>query len=77
MGILVLMSNTYAGGVYIVATTNGREKADWAAAVPREQAVAAVESQLAPGWTAMLTERRLTPGQVEALKMRVNSVRKL
>jgi hypothetical protein len=37
---------------------NAREY--WAAATVREKAVAAVEKELPPGWTATLTRRRLT-----------------
>ncbi len=71
------MGTTLAGGVYIVATTKGHQTEYWAAATPREEAVAAVQQLLTPGWTAALTERRITPKQVAVLHMRPNDVRKL
>jgi len=49
----------------------------WAAATVSEKAVAAVEKELLPGWTATLTRRRLTSHRATRLKMRPNSVRKL
>jgi hypothetical protein len=49
----------------------------WAAATLQEDAVAAVEKELGPGWIATLTDRRLTSQRLSILKMRPNTVRKL
>jgi len=71
------MGNTLAGGVYIVAATKDNQTDYWAAATRREDAVGAVYRLLAPGWMATLTERRITPDQVRAMKLRPGGVRKL
>jgi hypothetical protein len=71
------MGNTLASGVYIIAATKNYQTEYWAAATRREEAVAAVQQLLAPGWTSTLTERRITPDQVMALKLRPGGVRKL
>jgi len=49
----------------------------WAAATLQENAVAAVEKELGPGWTVTLTDRRLASQRLSMLKMRPNTVRKL
>ena len=49
----------------------------WAAAVPREEAVAAVLRELPQGWTAELTDRHLTQEHVRRLNMKPGSVREL
>jgi len=49
----------------------------WAAAVPREEAVATVMQKLPPNWTAELTDQRLTQEQVRRLNMKLGSVREL
>lgn len=71
------MGNTFVGGIPVVFTTNGREKRYWAAAVSRDKAVEAVRQMLAPGWTATLTDKLLTPAQAAELNLRLNGVREL
>jgi hypothetical protein len=71
------MSNALAGGIYVVMAQKDGKVEYWAAATIRDQAVAAVEKNLPPGWTATLTERRLTAQRVTTLKMRPNTVQKL
>jgi hypothetical protein len=63
------------GGIYVVEKDGVAEY--WAAATLQENAVAAVEEELGPGWIATLTDRRLTSQRLSLLKMRPNSVRKL
>jgi len=72
-----LMGNEYAGAVYVIAATKDGATEYWAAATPRDQAIKAVQEQLAPGWSASMTDRRLDTAQVAELEMRLNSVRKL
>jgi hypothetical protein len=64
------MINTFADGVSVVVATGVGKIEYWAAATQREAAVSTVQQLLAPGWTAVLTDRRLTPKQVAALKLR-------
>jgi hypothetical protein len=71
------MGNEYAGGIYVIQATKDGRIEYWAAAVPRDKAIEAVSEQMAPGWKLVLTERRLTPGKIAALRMRANSVRLL
>jgi hypothetical protein len=66
-----------ASDIYVVMAKKGDAVEYWAAAIVREKAVAAVEKELLPGWTAALTRRRLTAQRAAKLKMRPNSVRKL
>jgi hypothetical protein len=70
------MSNTY-GGTYVVAATKDGNTEYWAAATLREDAADTVGSQLGPGWTLTLTDKRLTPEAIAELKMRANCIRKL
>ncbi|RWN42070.1 hypothetical protein LRP31_02210 [Mesorhizobium mediterraneum] len=46
----------------------------WAAAVPRDEAVAAVKRAIPTHWTAELTDRRLTQDHVRRLNMKLGSV---
>jgi hypothetical protein len=71
------MRITVAPDIYVVVAKNENTIEYWAAATVRENAVAAVEKELLPGWTAMLTRRRLTTHRATRLNMRPNSVRKL
>lgn len=68
------MGNALAGGIYIIATTKHGKTEYWAAATVRGNAVNAVEQMLGPGWTATLTDRRLAPEKVRALKLLPNGV---
>ena len=70
-------SKRWAGDVYIVAATRDSQTDYWVAATQREKAVAAVQQLLTPGWTATLTDRRISPAQVAVLRLRPNGVRKL
>jgi hypothetical protein len=71
------MGNALAGGIYVVAATKGRRTEYWAAATLRGEAVEAVKRRLSTGWTASLTERRLRPEKIKALRVRPNRVRRL
>jgi hypothetical protein len=47
----------------------------WAAALPRDEAVAAVQREIPSNWTAEITDQRLTKEQVRSLRMKPGSVR--
>ena len=49
----------------------------WVAAVPRDAAVAAVQSRLPKGWTAELADRWLTREEVARLNLRPGEVREM
>jgi hypothetical protein len=66
-----------ASDIHVVMAKKDNAIEYWAAATAREKAVAAVEKELPPGWTATLTRRHLTAPRATRLKMRPNSVRKL
>jgi hypothetical protein len=57
--------------VHVVEATKDDQTDYWAAATHREDAIAAVRSQVHPDWKLVLTERRLV------LTIRRNIVRKL
>jgi hypothetical protein len=71
------MAKTLIGGIQIVKATKGRESQFWAAATPRDKAAAAVQKRLSPGWTAELTNQRLSLHQAATLKLRPNRVQRL
>lgn len=75
--IISAMRNRWRGDVFIVAATKDSQTEYWVAATRREEAVAAVQQLLAPGWTATLTDRRISPAQVAVLHLSQNYVRKL
>jgi hypothetical protein len=75
--VIRVMRITVAPDIYVVVAKKDNTIEYWAAATVREEAVAAVEKELPPGWTATLTRRRLTTHRATRLKMRPNSVRKL
>ena len=75
--IFGLMGNALAGGIYVVAATKDGTTEYWAVATVRDEAVAAVLRELPSGWSAIVTDRRLSTQRIAALKMRPNSVRKL
>ena len=66
-----------AGGIYVIAATKDGKREYWVAATIREEAVAAVQRELPPGWIATISDRRLTLQTIKNLKLRPNSVRKL
>jgi hypothetical protein len=70
-------SEISATDVHVVAVSMGNQMQYWVAATPREEAVAAVEKLLAPGWSARLTDQRLTARKLAALRLRKNDVRVL
>jgi hypothetical protein len=74
---VIIMSNTFAGGVHVVAASNDRMIEYWAVATSREAAVSTVQQLLPPGWTATLTDSRLTPDQVAGLNLRAGGARQL
>jgi hypothetical protein len=71
------MRDRWTGDVQIVAATKDSQTEYWVAATRPEEAVAAVQQLLVPGWTATLTDRRISPKQVAVLHLRPNGVRKL
>jgi hypothetical protein len=72
------MGNEYAGGVHIVAAVKDGRTELWAAATPEAKALEAVQAMLAAGWKAeRITGQRLTLVKADALRLRVNGVRKL
>jgi hypothetical protein len=71
------MRDRWTGDVHIVAASKDSQTEYWIAATRREEAVAAAQQLLAPGWTATLTDRRISPAQVAVLHLRPNGVRKL
>jgi hypothetical protein len=71
------MGNTLISGVYVVAATQDGKTEYWAAATPFDQAVARVLEGLPSGWGAALTDRHLTPDQIYALKLKINTARPL
>jgi hypothetical protein len=71
------MRITIAPDIYVVVAKKDTTIEYWAAATVREEAVAAVEKELLPGWTATLTRRHLTTHRATRLKMGRHSVRKL
>jgi hypothetical protein len=75
--MVVAMTNTPAGAIHVVATSKGNMTVYWAAATLEAEAVATVQRRLPPGWTAILTDRQLTPDQVAILKLRPGDVRQL
>jgi hypothetical protein len=71
------MRRHLVGGIYVIEAKKEAVTEFWAAATLQENAVAAVEKELGPGWTVTLTDRRLTGHRLSLLKMRPNTVRKL
>jgi hypothetical protein len=71
------MGRHLVGTIYVVEAKKEAVTEFWAAATLREDAVAAVEKELGPGWIVSLTDRRLTGHRRSQLKMHPNSVRKL
>ena len=71
------MRRRLVGGIYIVQAAKDGVTEHWAAATLQENAVAAVEKELGPGWIVTLTDHRLASQQLSTLKMRPNTVRKL
>ena len=71
------MDDASAGGVYVVAATDGWRIEYWAAAMPRKKAAAEVQQVLPLGWKAVVTGWRLTPEKIARLKIRANTVCKL
>jgi hypothetical protein len=71
------MTDEYERHPKIVAATKGGFAEYWACTYIREEAAEAVQAELAPGWTAKLTERRLPVDIALALKMCRRSVQKL
>ena len=63
--------------ICVVATSKGNMTVYWAAATEQTQAVAIVQRRLPPGWSAVLTDRQLTPDEIASLKLRPGGVRQL
>jgi hypothetical protein len=75
--ILNFMGKDYTGGVCIVAASKDGYTEYWAASTPANEAVPAVLRALPHGWTAKITNRRITPARIAALNLRPNSVCRL
>ena len=71
------MRITVPPDIHVVLAKKDKAIEYWAATTVRDKAVAAVEKELLPGWTATLTRRHLTMQRAARLKIRPNSVRKL
>jgi hypothetical protein len=71
------MAESLGDSVYVVATSKGNMTVYWAAATKQAEAVTTVQQRIPPGWTAILTDRRLTPDQVASLRLRPGGVRQL
>ena len=77
------MAKSLTGSIQLVDVTtdvfvNGVAKKQlWAAAIPRDLAVGLVLGAVPEGWTAILATTRLTPGEIEKLKMKSGDVRKM
>ena len=71
------MGDRLASDIYIVATSKNGRTEHWAARTPRDEAVTAVQQQLAPGSTATLTVMRMRTDEAERLKLPLNGVRQL
>jgi hypothetical protein len=54
------MRNTVPPDIHVVIAKKDNAIEYWAATTVHDKAVAAVEKQLLPGWTATLTRRYLT-----------------
>ena len=78
------MKDQIASGIVVVRVTMTDSLVDgqptlqlWAAALPRDQAVAAVLEKIPSHWTAELTEQLLTTEHVRQLNMKLGSVHEL
>jgi hypothetical protein len=77
------MVKSTGGSIQLVDVTtdifsNGVAKKQlWAAAISRDLAVGLVLGAVPEGWTAILATTRLTPGEMEKLKMRPGDVREM
>jgi len=71
------MTITYASGIYVVAATKDGKTEYWAAATPRDDAVATIGCRLGPEWLMVLTDKKLTTDAVAELGLRSYGIRKL
>jgi hypothetical protein len=71
------MGDSLADSFYVVARSTGNMTVNGAAAAKQAEAAASVQQRIPPGWTAILTERRLTSDQVASLELRPGGVRQL
>jgi hypothetical protein len=72
------MGKECAGGFHVVAAVKDGQTELWIAATPESNALQSVQVMLPPGWKAeRITGERLTVAKAEALKLRLNGVRKL
>jgi hypothetical protein len=78
------MSETIPGGIHVVRVKMTDHVVGgipaiqlWVAAVPREEAVAAVQRAIPADWTAELTTHQLAPDHVARLKLCRGDVRVL
>ena len=75
------MNNEYVSGLHIVRVTMTDMPEQpfqlWIAAVPREEAVAAVLRRVKVGWTAELSNQRVTKEIAERVKLRPGDVSEL
>jgi hypothetical protein len=71
------MENSKIDGIYVIEARIGSKVEYWAAATPEARAVAAVQAMLPSGWQAAMTDRQLSPEQIESLRLTGNCVEKL
>jgi hypothetical protein len=77
------MEKSLTGSIQLVDVTtdifsNGvARKQLWAAAISRELAVGLVLGAVPEGWTAILATTRLTPDEIDKLKMSPGDVREM
>jgi hypothetical protein len=71
------MGNALGGGVYVILAKKDTKIEYWAATTIQEKAISAVKKELGPGWTVILTDRRLSSQRLSKLRMRPNTVQKL
>jgi hypothetical protein len=81
-GVLTEMAQSFGDGFQLVEVTTDElvrgtpKKQIWVPAAKPEQAIALVLAELPEGWTAILSDSRLTPEEAALLKMRPGEVRK-
>jgi hypothetical protein len=71
------MGKTSVEDVQIVAATKDGQTIYWAVAAPPDSAIEVVWNSLPAGWSPVLTNERLSPACVAALKLWRNGVREI
>jgi len=72
------MTETFPYWIHLVrVTTNDRVHQLWAAKALREEAAAMVLNAIPEGWTAVLLDTRLRPGEAAFFEMKPGGIREL